>query len=197
MARPLARCRRSSSSPGVHGLGPGARGLWPGADALSSRHPPSVLYAIVTTAQIQHAAATKAEAQIQDAAATMPNSATMIAVSFRWDDRCATFSGKDHVTVSSRAKIEVATRHGTITVTTTPVPATRNRVRRLPLADAPGGEGPSDEGPSDGPPRRRQRTLHSWTVSSPASSTRSEISTMTERGVIDLNGEGSDSTRDF
>ena len=119
-----------------------------------------------------------AQAQIQDAAATMPNSATKIAVSSRWDDRCATFSGQDHVTVSSRARIEVATRHGTITVTTTPVPATRNRVRRLPLADAPGGEGPSDEGPSDGPPRRRQRTLHSFLVSSPASSTRSEISTM-------------------
>ena len=129
--------------------------------------------------------------------ATMSNSATKIAVSSRWDDRLAPFSGQDHVTVSSRAKIEVATRHGTITVTTTPVPATRNRVRRLPLADALGGEGPSDEGPSDGPPRRRQRTLHSSTVSSPASSTRSEISTMTERGVIDLNGEGSDSTCDF
>ena len=111
----------------------------------------------------------------------MPNSTTKIAVSSRWDDRLAPISGQDHVTVSSRAKIEVATRHGTITVTTTPVPATRNRVRRLPLADAPGGEGPSDEGPSDGPPRRRQRTLHSFLVSSPASSTRSE--TMTERRV--------------
>ena len=120
---------------------------------------------------------------------TMSSSATKIAVSSRWDDCCATFSGQDHVTVSSTARIEVATRHGTIKVTTTPVPATRNRVRRLPLADAPDGEGPSDEGPSDGPPRRRQRTLHSFLVSSPASSTRSEISTMPERGEIDLNGE--------
>ena len=131
---------------------------------------------------------------------TMPSSVsstTKIAVSTRWDDRYATFAGQDHVTVSSRARIEARIVHGTIAVTTTPVPATRNRVRRLPLADAPGGEGPSDEGPSDGPPRRRQRTLHSFLVSSPASSTRSEISTMTERGVIDLNGEGSDSTRDF
>ena len=137
----------------------------------------------------------------------MPNSTTKIAVSSRWDDRCATFSGQDHVTVSSRARIEVATRHGTITVTTTPVPATRNRVRRLPLADAPGGEGPSVEGPSDGPPRRpdvpprrrpdgppqrRQRTLHSFLSSSPATSTRSDISTMPEREEIDLrdvNGE--------
>ena len=130
-----------------------------------------------------------AQAQIQDAAATMLNSATKIAVSSRWDDRCATFSGQDHVTVSSRARIEVATRHGTITVTATPVPATRKRVRRLPLAEAPGGEGPSDEGPSDGPPRRRQRTLHYFLVSSPASSTRSETSTMPERGEIDLSGE--------
>ena len=142
-----------------------------------------------------------AQAQIQDAAATMPNSATKIAVSSRWDDCCATFSGQDHVTVSSTARIEVATRHGTIKVTTTPVPATRNRVRRLPLADAPGStigwgghpDGPN-EGPSDGPPRRRQRTLHSFLVSSPASSTRSEISTRTERRVtrsyqVDENGE--------
>ena len=158
----------------------------------------------MTQAQIQHAAATVAQVRTASdqvhglgPGATMSNSATKIAVSSRWDDRLAPFSGQDHVTVSSRARIEVVIRHGTVTVTTTPVPATRNRVRRLPLADAPGGEGPSVEGPSDGPPRRRQRTLHSWTVSSPASSTRSEISTMTERGVIDLNGEGSDSTRDF
>ena len=111
----------------------------------------------------------------------MPSSATKIAVSSRWGDRCATSSGQHVITVTSRARIEVATRHGTIAVTTTPVPATRNRVRRLPLADAPDGEGPSDEGPSDGPPRRRQRTLHPFLVSSPASSTRSEISTRTER----------------
>ena len=120
----------------------------------------------------------------------MPNSTTKIAVSSRWDDRLAPISGQDHVTVSSRAKIEVATRHGTITVTTTPVPATRRR--RLPLADAPGGEGPSVEGPSDGPPRRRQRTLHYFLSSSPATSTRSDISTMPEREEIDLrdvNGE--------
>ena len=166
----------------MHGLGPGAHGLWPGADALPSRHPPSVLYAIVTTAQIQ------------DAAATMPNSTTKIAVSSRWDERLAPFSGQDHVTVSSMARIEVATRHRTITVTTTPVPATRNRVRRLPLADAPGGGGPSDEGPSDGPPRRRQRTLDYFLASSPASATRSEISTRTERRVtasyeVDENGK--------
>ena len=167
----------------MHGLGPGAHGLWPGADALPSLHAPSVLYAIVTTAQTQHAAGTVAQSQIQDAAATMPNSTTKIAVSSRWDDRCATFSGQDHVTVSSRARIEVATRHGTITVTTTPVPATRNRVRRLPLADAPDGEGPSDEGPSDGPPQRRQRTLDSFLVSSPASSTPSEKSTDRTRCV--------------
>ena len=112
---------------------------------------------------------------------SLASSATKIAVSCRWDDRYVPFSGQDHVTVSSRARIEARIVHGTITVTTTPVPATRNRVRRLPLADAPDGEGPSDEGPSDGPPRRRQRTLHSFLVSSPASSTRSE--TMTERRV--------------
>ena len=137
----------------------------------------------------------------------MPNSATKITVSSRWDDRCAANSGQDHLTVSSRARIEVVIRHGTVTVTTTPVPATRNRVRRLPLADAPGGEGPSVEGPSDGPPRRpdvpprrrpdgppqrRQRTLHYFLSSSPATSTRSDISTMPEREEIDLrdvNGE--------
>ena len=120
------------------------------------------------------------------------SSATKIAVSCRWDDRYVPFSGQGHVTVSSRARIEARIVHGTITVTTMPVPATRNRVRRLPLADAPGGEGPSDEGPSDGPPRRRQRTLDSFLASSPASSTRSE--TMTERRVtgryhVDENGE--------
>ena len=115
----------------------------------------------------------------------MPSSATKIAVSSRWGDRCRkcrkTFSGQNHITVISRARIEVATRHGTITVTTTPVPATRNRVRRLPLADAPDGEGPSDEGPSDGPPRRRQRTLHSFLVSSPASSTASRCTSSRRR----------------
>ena len=72
---------------------------------------------------------------------------------------------------------------GSITITTMPVPATRNRVRRLPLADAPG---------SDGPPQQRQRTLHSFLASSPASSTRSE--TMMERRVtgsyyVDESGE--------
>ena len=130
----------------------------------------------------------------------MSSSATKIAVSCRWGeagDIPFDGQGQNHVTVSSKARIEANIHRGNITIATAPVPATRNRVRRLPLADAPGGEGPSDEGPSDGPPRRRQRTLHSWTVSSPASSTRSEISTMTERGVIDLNGEGGDSTRDF
>ena len=166
MARPLARCRRSSSSPGVHGLEPGWRGLWPGVDALPSRHPPSVLYAIVKTAQIQHAAATVAQAQIQDAAATMPNSATKIAVSCRWGeagDIPFDGQGQNHVTVSSKARIEANIHRGNITIATAPVPATRNRVRRLPLADAPGSsigwgghpDGPN-EGPSDGPPRRRQ-----------------------------------------
>mgnify|MGYP006907229675 CR=1 FL=1 len=120
----------------------------------------------------------------------MPNSTTKIAVSSRWDDRLAPFSGQDHVTISSRARIEVNANHGTTTVTTMPAPATRTRRDgTIPLADAPGGGGPSDEGPSDGPPRRRQRTLDSFLASSPASSTRSEISTMTERRVIDLNGE--------
>ena len=114
----------------------------------------------------------------------MPNSTTKIVVSSRWDDRLTPFSGQDHVSVSTRARVEVATRHGTITVTTTPVPATRNRVRRLPLADAPGGEGPSDEGPSDGPPRRRQRTLDYFLVSSPASSTPSEKITDRTRCVL-------------
>ena len=61
-------------------------------------------------------------------------------------------------------------------------PATRTRRGgTIPLADAPGGGGASDEGPSDGPPRRRQRTLDSFLASSPARSTRSEISTRTER----------------
>ena len=120
----------------------------------------------------------------------MPNSATKITVSSRWDDSCAANSGQDHLTVSSRARIEVVIRHGTVTLTTTPVPATRKR--RLPLADVPDGEGPFDEGPSDGPPQRRQRTLHSFLSSSPATSTRSDISTMPEREEIDLrdvNGE--------
>ena len=198
MARPLARCRRSSSSPGVHGL-------WPGADALPSRHPPSVLYAIVKTAQIQHAAATVAQAQIQDAAATMSSSATKIAVSCRWGEAgCGTMfdgQGQNHVTVSSKARIEANIHRGNITIATAPVPTTRNRVRRLPLAEAPYGDGASDEGPSDGPPRRpdvpprrrpdgppqrRQRTLHSFMSSSPATSTRSDISTMPEREEIDL-----------
>ena len=111
----------------------------------------------------------------------MPSSATKIAVSSRWGDRCATSSGQHHITVTSRARIEARIVHGTVAITTMPVPATRNRVRRLPLADALVGDGPSSEGPSDGPPRRRQRTLHSFLVSSPASSTRSE--TMTERSV--------------
>ena len=109
----------------------------------------------------------------------MPSSATKIAVSSRWGDRCATFSGQHLITVTSRARIEVNATHGTTTVTTMPAPATRTRR----LADAPGGGGPSDEGPSDGPPRRRQRTLDSFLASSPASSTRSEISTRTERRV--------------
>ena len=135
------------------------------------------------------------------------NSATKIAVSTRWNQPHVPFSGQDHVTASSRARIEARIVHGTITITTMPVPTLRNRVRHLPLADAPGGEGPSVEGPSDGPPRRpdvpprrrpdgppqrRQRTLHSFLSSSPATSTRSDISTMPEREEIDLrdvNGE--------
>ena len=127
----------------------------------------------------------------------MPSSATKIAVSSRWGDRCRkcrkTFSGENHITVISRARIEVNATHGTTTVTTMPAPATRTRRDgTIPLADAPGGGGPSDEGPSDGPPRRRQRTLDSFLASSPASSTRSE--TMTERRVtgryqVDENGE--------
>ena len=116
---------------------------------------------------------------------TMPSSATKISVSSRWSDRCATFSGQHHITVTSRARIEVNATHGTTTVTTMPAPATRTRRDgTIPLADAPGGGGPSDEGPSDGPPRRRQRTLDSFLASSPASSTRSEISTRTERRVM-------------
>ena len=127
----------------------------------------------------------------------MPSSATKIAVSSRWGDRCRkcrkTFSGQNHITVTSRARIEVNATHGTTTVTTMPAPATRTRRGgTIPLADAPGGGGPSDEGPSDGPPRRRQRTLDSFLASSPASSTRSE--TMTERRVtgryhVDENGD--------
>ena len=71
----------------------------------------------------------------------------------------------------SLGRIDARIDRGAITITTMPVPATRNRVRRLPLADAPGGEGLSDEGPSDGPHRRRQRTLEYVLASSPASST--------------------------
>ena len=123
----------------------------------------------------------------------MPSSATKIAVSSRCGPHHYTtgqHSGQHLITVTSRARIEVNATHGTTTVTTMPAPATRTRRDgTIPLADAPGGGGPSDEGPSDGPPRRRQRTLDSFLASSPASSTRSEISTMTERGVIDLNGE--------
>ena len=129
---------------------------------------------------------------------TMPSSATKIAVSSRWGDRCRkcrkTFSGQNHITVISRARIEVNATHGTTTVTTMPAPATRTRRDvTIPLADAPGGGGPSDEGPSDGPPRRRQRTLDYFLASSPASSTRSEISTRTERRMtrsyqVDENG---------
>ena len=154
----------------------------------------------MTQAQIQHAAATVAQVRTASdqvhglgPGATMPNSATKIAVSSRWDDRCATFSGQDHVTVTSRARIEVNATNGTTTVTTMPAPATRTRRDvTIPLADAPGGGGPSDEGPSDGPPRRRQRTLDSFLASSPASSTRSE--TMTERRLtrlelVEENGE--------
>ena len=116
---------------------------------------------------------------------TMPSSATKIAVSSRWGDRCATFPGQHLITVTSRARIEVNATNGTTTVTTMPAPATRTRRDvTIPLADAPGGGGPSDEGPSDGPPRRRQRTLDSFLASSPASSTRSEISTRTERRVM-------------
>ena len=126
---------------------------------------------------------------------TMPISATKIAVSSRWGDRCATSSGQHVITVTSRARTEVNATHGTIMVTTMPAPDTRTRRDgTIPLADAPGGGGPSDEGPSDGPPRRRQRTLDSFLASSPASSTRSEISTRTERRMtrsyqVDENGK--------
>ena len=145
----------------------------------------------MTQAQIQHAAATVAQVRTASdqvhglgPGATMPNSATKIVVSSGWGDRCSTFSGQHHITVTSRARIEVNATHGTTTVTTMPAPATRTRRDgTIPLADAPGGGGPSDEGPSDGPPRRRQRTLDSFLASSPASSTRSEISTRTERRV--------------
>ena len=143
----------------------------------------------MTQAQIQHAAATVAQVRTASdqvhglgPGATMPNSATKIVVSSGWGHRCSTFSGQHHITVTSRARIEVNATHGTTTVTTMPAPATRTRRDgTIPLADAPGGGGPSDEGPSDGPPRRRQRTLDSFLASSPASSTRSE--TMTERSV--------------
>ena len=146
----------------------------------------------MTQAQIQHAAATVAQVRTASdqvhglgPGATMPNSATKIVVSSGWGDRCSTFSGQHHITVTSRARIEVNATHGTTTVTTMPAPATRTRRDgTIPLADAPGGGGPSDEGPSDGPPRRRQRTLDSFLASSPASSTRSEISTRTERRVM-------------
>ena len=117
----------------------------------------------------------------------MPSSATKIAVSSRWGPHHYTtgqHSGQHLITVTSRARIEVNATHGTTTVTTMPASATRTRRGgTIPLADAPGGGGPSDEGPSDGPPRRRQRTLDSFLASSPASSTRSEISTRTERRV--------------
>ena len=154
----------------MHGLGPGAHGLWPGADALPSRHPPSVLYIICysynsTDTRYYVAAATVAHAlSVAGQGGTMPSSATKIAVASRWGDRCATFSGQHHITVTSRARIEVNATHGTPTVTTMPAPATGTlRDGTIPWADAPGGGGPSDEGPS------------------PASSTRSE--TMTERRV--------------
>ena len=115
----------------------------------------------------------------------MPSSATKIAVSSRWGDRCATFPGQHLITVTSRARIEVNATHGTTTVTTMPAPATRTRRGgTIPLADAPGGGGPSDEGPSDGPPRRRQRTLDYFLVSSPASSTPSEKITDRTRCVL-------------
>ena len=117
----------------------------------------------------------------------MSSSATKIAVSCRWGeagDIPFDGQGQNHVTVSSKARIEANIHRGNITIATAPVPATRNRVRRLPLADAPDGEGPSDEGPSDGPPRRRQRTLDSFLVSSPASSTPSEKITDRTRCVL-------------
>ena len=118
--------RASGSGPGVdaHPLGQVRTASGQVLTPFPPPDPPSVLYAIVKTAQIQHAAATVtqaqiqhaaatvAQAQIQDAPATMPNFATKIAVSSRWEDCCN--SGQDHVTVSSRARIEVATRHGTI-----------------------------------------------------------------------------------
>ena len=156
----------------------------------------------MTQAQIQHAAATVAQVRTASdqvhglgPGATMPNSATKIAVSSGWGDRCATFSGQHHITVTSRARIEVNATQGTTTVTTMPAPATRTRRGGTnSLAEAPGGGGPSDEGPSDGPPRRRQRTLDYFLASSPASSTRSEISTRTERRMtasdqVDENGK--------
>ena len=148
---------------------------------------PSVLYVVFTTAQMQHTTTLSPQLpwvklsfssyRCRRPGGTMPssaNSATKIAVSTRWNQPYVPFSGQDHVTVCSRARIDARIDRGAITITTMPVPATRKRVRRLPLADAPGGEGPSDEGPSDGPPRRRQRTLDYVLAPSPASSTGSE-----------------------
>ena len=116
---------------------------------------------------------------------TMSSSATKIAVSCRWGeagDIPFDGQGQNHVTVSSKARIEANIHRGNITIATAPVPANRNRVRRLPLADAPGSDGPSSEGPSEGPdpPRRRQRTLYSFLARSPASSTCSETMTIEE-----------------
>ena len=209
---------------------PGAHGPWPARCVRPSLPPPlspPLLWLGAYTAYSLHPSLPRAPAQIQDSTSmspqlpwpklvlspyggTMSSSATKIAVSCRWGeagDIPFDGQGQNHVTVSSKARIEANIHRGNITIATAPVPATRNRVRRLPLADAPYGEGPSDEGPSDGPPRRpdvpprrrpdgppqrRQRTLHSFLSSSPATSTRSDISTMPEREEIDLrdvNGE--------
>ena len=126
-------------------------GLWPGAYALPSRHPPSVLDVVFTTAQIQNSTTLSPQLpwlklsfssyRCRRWGGTMPssaNSATKIAVSTRWNQPDVPFSGQDHVAVSSRARIEARIVQGTITVTAMSVPATRNRVRHLPLADAPG-----------------------------------------------------------
>ena len=76
----------------------------------------------------------------------MSSSATKIAVSCRWGeagDIPFDGQGQNHVTVSSKARIEANIHRGNITIATAPVPANRNRMRRLPLADAPGSDGPS------------------------------------------------------
>ena len=163
----------------MHGVGPGVHCLsgqviTPFPPAL----PPSVSDVVVTITQIQGSTTSPQlpwpKLSLSPPGGTMPTHVTKIAAPCRWNDDYVPFVGQDHVTVCSRARIETRIDRGTITITTMPVSATRNRVRRLPLANAPGGEGQSDEGPSDGPPRRRQRALDSCLASLPASSAGSE-----------------------